>query len=121
MGENHNLKMKNATLRETNEAMQETHMELENKVIEYEKQLGKDLIGDEMAGIFAEEFKKVEDPAEKYYQQTKEQKKRIDELEKKVQELVHANGDLTNKLTRATFVASSLATEVTEVNDLHNP
>ena len=57
--ENHNLKMNNAQLRESNEAQQETIAELEAKCAGYEQELGKDQIGDEMASIFSEEFKKV--------------------------------------------------------------
>eukprot|EP01084_Bolivina_argentea_P037190 68767_1 len=66
-----------------------------------------------MASIFADEIKKNEDdPAEKYWKQTKEQKLRIDILESSVQELTHSNGELKNKLERAKYVADHLATEV---------
>jgi len=115
--ENHNLKINNTTLRETNEAAQEARAELEEKVMKYEQELGRDVIGDDVADIFADEFKKVEDPAEKYYQQTKEQKKRINELEEQVRVLSHENGDLKTKLERAKYVADHLATEVTELKN----
>eukprot|EP01084_Bolivina_argentea_P082881 150064_1 len=115
--ENHNLINENQTLKETNAASQEARQELEEKVIKYEHELGKDQIGDDMAAIFADEFQKEDDPAEKYFQQTREQQKRIAQLEEQVQKLTRENGELTTKLGRAKYIADHLATEVTELSD----
>ena len=54
--------------------------------------------------------------AEKYYQQTRDLKKRNSELEKQVLELTEENGTLTTKLSRSEYISEQLATEVAERN-----
>ena len=54
---------------------------------------------------------------ERYFQQSKDLKKRNAELENQVMELTKENGVLTTKLSRAAFVAEELGTEIAERND----
>eukprot|EP01084_Bolivina_argentea_P108464 193844_1 len=115
--ENHSLKQNNIGLQETNNAIIEAKEELELRVIKYEKELGVDIIDEQMLGIFIDDFKKLEDPAERYHEEVKKQKGTIDILQSQIVELSYNNNELKTKLERAKYVADHLATEVTQLTN----
>ena len=117
--EKHNLEQQNQSLRETSEAQEEARLELEERVADMSRELGRDVIDEDVGAVFGgPEFAAAEeDPAEKYFQQAKQQKKRIAALESQLVELSNENGRLKTQLERAKYVADNLALEVTELSN----